>query len=397
MVERDEHGQAIIQKREKYIYVSSEQENWIEEVMNEKKIILSQRFINIYNVTNFFSGTLQNLNGIDYLVMVLKAFKGSSKDNEILSMLSLLLQKETCKIIIVDQGVKKGNVLISDIIKLGIYNCITPSDDNLAKSLLKKSITGGMTYYDTMAFRVEEATININQNTKVIKNNFIKVKTNILVGIASSEKHLGATTIAINLVNWLNQIPNTTACYIENNNHNSIRSLENFKESAITPEDGKITLNRINYYKKPTSEILARIQATQYDFYIYDYGNFNEMSEVEKNSFVKSDLKILVSGSKAWETDNLINALMVLNQDVNTFILINFTELEERQNFKDSIGEEWSNKTYFIDNTPNPFKMNNNINIFEKLFTPYLQNTEIKEKRKKFKFSLFKRKKGDKR
>ena len=61
------------------------------------------------------------------------------------------------------------------------------------------------------------------------------------------------------------------------------------------------------------------------------------MTEIEKNSFVKSDLKILVSGSKSWETDNLINALMVLNQDVNTFLLINFTELEERQNFKESI------------------------------------------------------------
>ena len=133
----------------------------------------------------------------------------------------------------------------------------------------------------------------------------------------------------------------------------------------------------------------------QYDFYIYDYGNFNEMSDEDKNSFVKSDLKFLISGSKAWETDNLINALMVLNQDVNTFLLINFTELEERQKFKESIGEEWSNKTFFIDNTPNPFKLNSNTNIFEKLFTPYLQNTELKEKKKKFKFNLF-GKKGDK-
>ena len=55
MIERDEHGQAIVEKREKYIYVSSEQEDWIEEVMNEKKIILTERFINNYNVTNFFS------------------------------------------------------------------------------------------------------------------------------------------------------------------------------------------------------------------------------------------------------------------------------------------------------------------------------------------------------
>lgn len=395
MIERDEHGQAIIEKREKYIYVSSEQEDWLEEVMNEKKIILTERFINNYNVTNFFSGTLQNLNGTDFFIIVLKAFKGSSKDEEILSMIKLLLQKETCKIIVVDQGVKKGNILISNIIKLGIYDCITPQDDNLAKSLLKKAVTGGMSYSDTMAFRVDEATININKNTKVVKNNFIKVKTNISIGIASSEKHLGATTVAINLVNWLNQIPNTTACYIENNNHNSIISLENYKEATIDKEEGKITLNKINYYQKPNSEILARIQATQYDFYVYDYGNFNEMENADKNSFVKSDLKFLISGSKAWETDNLINALMVLNQDVNTFLLINFTELEERQNFKDSIGEEWSNKTYFIDNTPNPFKLNSNTNIFEKLFTPYLQNTEIKEKKKKFKFNLF-RKKGDK-
>lgn len=393
MIERDEHGQAIIKKREKYIYVSSEQEDWLEEVMNEKKVILTERFINIYNITNFFSNTLQNLN-VNYLVIVLKAFKGSSKDEEILSMIKLLLQKETCKIIIIDQGVKKGNVLISDIIKLGIYDCITPLDDNLAKSLLKKAITSGMSYSDTMAFRVDEATININKNTKVVKNNFVKVKSNATIGIASSERHLGATTIAINLVNWLNQIPNTTACYVENNNHNSIKSLDNYKESTIDKEEGKITLNNINYYQKPNSETLARIQAMQYDFYIYDYGNFNEMSEQEKNSFVKSDLKFLISGSKAWETDNLINALLVLNQDVNTFLLINFTELEERRNFKESIGEEWSNKTYFIDNTPNPFKINNNTNIYEKLFTPYLQNTEITEKKKKFKFNIF-GKKGD--
>lgn len=391
----DENGQLIIEKKEKYIYVSSEQEDWIEEIMLEKKILLTNRFINNYNITNFFSGVLQNLSGVDYLVLVLKAFKGSSKDDEILSMLSLLLQKETCELIIVDKGVKKGNILISDIIKLGIYNCITAGDEDLAKSQFKKAVTGGMRFSDTMAFRVDENALNINKNTKVVKNNFIRTKTNIVVGVASSERHLGATTLAINLVNWLNQIPNTTACYIENNNHNSIESLKDLKEAGVNLDEGKITLNRINYFEKPTSEILARIQATAYDFYVYDFGNFNEMNEEDKNSFIKSDLKLLVSGSKLWETNNLVNALLVLNEDINTYLLINFTELEERQNFKDSVGEDWKNKTYFLDNTSNPFKINDNRHIFEVILKPYLVNTELEEKKKKFNIkNIFK--KGEK-
>lgn len=88
----------------KYVYVSTKVQVDIENIMKEEKIVQTVRFINNYDVNNFFRTEIKNLNGITYLILDLTSFKGS-KDNDIIMAIKLIRQKYDCRIIILAQRI----------------------------------------------------------------------------------------------------------------------------------------------------------------------------------------------------------------------------------------------------------------------------------------------------
>ena len=130
------------------------------------------------------------------------------------------------RIIIIAEGYKEGNVLLGRIFNLGIYNIVTARNDVMFADEIEKVFSSeGMTFGNAMKYKINDNMLVINKTTKVVKENIKRAKQTITVGIAGTEKHIGATTVAINIVKYLSELTNVTACYIENNNHNSIYSL----------------------------------------------------------------------------------------------------------------------------------------------------------------------------
>jgi len=174
----------------KYIYVSTKVQVDIENIMNENNIHQTIRFINNYDINNFFRNEIKNLNGITYLILDLASFTGS-KDNDIIMTIKLIRQKYNCRIIILAQGYKQGDFILGKIFNLGIYNIITASDDIQFIEQFKKTITDeGMTFGNSIKYQIDENNINIGSNKTVVKENYIKVKQLVTIGIASTEKHL---------------------------------------------------------------------------------------------------------------------------------------------------------------------------------------------------------------
>ena len=71
--------------------------------------------------------------------------------------------------------------------------------------------------------------------------------------IHSTERHLGATTQAINITKYLSELLNIKVCYIENNNHNSIIEIYNTankEDAAYYEEAGKIEYEGIEMFMK---------------------------------------------------------------------------------------------------------------------------------------------------
>jgi len=375
----------------KYIYVSPNIRADLEDIMSEKKIYQAIRFINTYNIEIFLRTELKNLKGIDYLILDLAAFN-TSKDNEIIDCLKLIRQKYDLRIIIIAEGYKQGDFILGKIFNLGIYNIITTNNDYYFAEELKKTLTAeGMTFGNAMKYQVEDLSLNIGSNKTIVKENYIKVKQTVTIGIASAERHQGATTLALNLAKYINSFENISACYIENNNHNSIKTIERMPEAISFTDRKMIRYKDLDCYLKP--ENIAEIQKYEYSFYIYDFGAFNEMSDEMRNNFISRDLKIIVSGSRVWEEDNLVDCIYSLGQDKQSYLFINFIPNEEKEKYKKAIGNGWEQKLNFSELILDPFEIKNK-NIYEKILHPYMLNQNIKEEKKKISFSFWKRKRG---
>lgn len=371
-------------KFKKYIYISTEVKPVIEGYCEKNNIILVTRFINEYNFDKFMQTELRNLNSLDYLIVDLKAIEHLTDDDEIIAKITLIRKLYKLRVIIIAEGYKHGNVLLGKIFNLGIYNIITATDDVGFKEELEKVLSDeGMSFGNSIKYKLDNNLIAVNQTTKVIKENFIKVKQTVNIGVVGTERHIGATTLAINLTKYLSELTNIRACYIENNNHQSVVRMAESSEAIRYEDMKKISFKGIELFSKP--ENMSDILSNDYNFYIYDYGALNEMTEEERNSFITRDLKIIVSGNKLWEIQNLIDAFKIVGKDINTYLVFNFAKESEKENFRLSLGEYWKDRMTFSEYITDPFEAKNKF-FFENILKPYLINTDITEKKKGFNF-----------
>lgn len=367
-----------------YIYISKKVQPEIEEYCMNNNITLVTRFINEYNLEKFMQTELRNLNNVDYLIIDLKAIEHLTSDDEIISKITLIRKMYNLRIIIVAEGYKYGNILLGKIFNLGIYNIITAVDNTKYVEELSKCLSEeGMSFGNSIKYKVDNQIIAINQNTKLVKENYIRIKQTVNIGIVGTERHIGATTVAINLSKYLSELTNIRACYIENNTHSSIINLIENKEAIYVENSNKITFKGVDMFFKPKN--MSDILSNNYNFYIYDYGALNEMNEEEKMNFLTRDLKIIVTGNKAWEIPNLINCFQLIGEDINTYLVFNFAKHSEKENFRNSLGDYWKERATFSEYITDPFEVGNRY-FFETILRPYLINTDVTEKKKKFSF-----------
>jgi len=382
-----------IKKYQKYIYISNKINPFIEDICSENEISLLTRYINEYNLELFLQSELKNLNNIEFLIIDYNAIKNNTKENDIVTALSRIRRMYDIRIIFIMEGAIKGNILLGRLFNLGIYNIISATNDILFKEELRKTLTEkGMSFANAVKYQLDKNIFAINNNTNVIKETFVKVKQVVTVGICSTERHLGATTQAINITKYLSELLNIKVCYIENNNHNSIIEIYNTankEDAAYYEEAGKIEYEGIEMFMKSN---IGEIMNNNYDFYIFDFGSMDEMNDSDINNFLTKDIKFIVSGTKAWKLRYLLEALEKKGKDKRINFIFNFTEKEKRNFFRDNMGE-YKENTFFSDYIENPFIVGNRI-YWEKIFKPFILNSNLEEVSKKNKWLEKFKKKG---
>ena len=68
----------------KYVYISDKIQSKIEEIAKTNKIALTNRYINQYNFEKMLQTELRNINGIDFLIIDLKAIVDSTSEEQII-------------------------------------------------------------------------------------------------------------------------------------------------------------------------------------------------------------------------------------------------------------------------------------------------------------------------
>ena len=208
------------------------------------------------------------------------------------------------------------------------------------------------------------------------------------IGIAGAIPRMGTTTQAIQFVKYL-MFSGHKACYIEMNSHGWVEALvEAYADVSVDREMGRVTYQNVDLFYRP--EKLPDVLKLDYDFYVYDYGVYNDQ-DFNKISFLEKDLQIFVVGTKPGEflrTYHLIES----NFYRNVVYIFNFVrdDAEEHEDIYDLMQEK-RDMTYFAADCRDPF-LYTNAEIYSQILPvePDSQSQEPKHKRHK---SFWRRKK----
>lgn len=369
------------------IYITSHSNEFLFKDTEEQMNLNIMKITGETNLLDFIKKDFRNLNACEHLIIDLKAIENKTTIQEISSAISCFRQMYgNTRITIVAIGYKHGNTILGILFGKGIYNIISAPNSNLQKLEIEKCFSDeGMLYRDSSKFEIQELPLLVASNEKVIVKKENRKQT-ITVGIVGTENHIGTTTQALLITKYLSELADTSACYIETKNTSGIKSINNYyQETTYDEKIHRIIYDGIEIY---TSEgNTAEIIGFGYDFLIYDMGNFQTFDEKDKESFIQKDIKIIVAGNKAWETQNLKKVKDELSKNDLTFIF-NFTPEDEKNIIKDMF-KKISEKIFFSDYTPYPFQVKNKT-IYENIFKDFISLTEIEDNSRKSNFKLSK-------
>ncbi len=381
----------VKKKIKKLIYVGKSRNDMLETIVAEQNIVIITRLLNEYNITDIFREDLRAINNIDYLVLDLSAFVNSSTNEEILKNLDKLRGNFDFKIIIIASGFRRGNELLAQCFYMGIYNLVTAQSDIQMYDQLKICLSNkGMSYAQASQYRLDMLPQK-SSSKSVIKTEFKKVKQDVTVGVLGITRHIGTTTWAINLLQFFNEIPNVKACLIETNKHNDISDLSELTEVNKMgiehfPLAGEIRINGMEMFYDLSK--IGDITAQKYNFYVYDFGETAELTDMELASFLNKDIKFIVLGTCPWEykyISNTFEKLRISKEQDRLYFIYNFVKKEEQKEIRSQMGKF---NVYFNEYQPDPFQLKSK-EYLEEILRRYLSNSYFEEEsKKKNKFNL---------
>lgn len=172
------------------------------------------------------------------------------------------------------------------------------------------------------------------------------------IAVIGAMRRIGTTTVALQLVKYLNDQEEHAAAYLQYNNSDFITDLKEICCADVDPaKPDKITFANTDIFSDPRK--VSGIISSGYQYIVYDYGDIKSISQ---SSAFEKDIIILVGGAEPDEIRAMTAAMEVFNQK-NVFYFFNFTPFSDREELLDMM-EGYRNKTFFLDYIPDKFCYN---------------------------------------
>lgn len=172
------------------------------------------------------------------------------------------------------------------------------------------------------------------------------------IAVIGAMRRIGTTTVALQLVKYLNDQEEHAAAYLQYNNSDFITDLKEICCADVDPaKPDKITFANTDIFSDPRK--VNGIISSGYQYIVYDYGDIKSISQ---SSAFEKDIIIIVGGAEPDEIRSMTAAMEVFNQK-NVFYFFNFTPLSDREELLDMM-EGYRNKTFFLDYIPDKFCYN---------------------------------------
>lgn len=172
------------------------------------------------------------------------------------------------------------------------------------------------------------------------------------IAVIGAMRRIGTTTVALQLVKYLNDQEEHAAAYLQYNNSDFITDLKEICCADVDPaKPDKITFANTDIFSDPRK--VNGIISSGYQYIVYDYGDIKSISQ---SSAFEKDIIIIVGGAEPDEIRAMTAAMEVFNQK-NVFYFFNFTPLSDREELLDMM-EGYRNKSFFLDYIPDKFCYN---------------------------------------
>ena len=262
----------------------------------------------------------QRLLGVETLILDISAL--ADTDEEILEGLDALkIGNYDMQIIILAANRYAGDALLTKCFQMGIYDLIVSDDFLEISQELKECIRVGKKYGDALQFR------DLRPENVIVKEEIKQTVNKVVIGMAGSNSRIGVTHHAIILANHLRKKGYMVAL-VEEHPSDAFGQLREFYSEKLF-DDEYYTMGGVDYY--PYSED---------DLFLFN----------------KSDVRVVISGSKPWELEGIQTVFDLAAEDVlkTYYFYFNFTAAE----FEDALKEGMGNleKVYFLRYTENPVK-----------------------------------------
>lgn len=369
------------------IYYITKQEHLelVQEVCAVKDLAIDCE-INIDDIQCFVNQELKKLRHVKHFIIDVSVLKNSETD--IMSAIISMKMMTQAQISIVALGYSLTHNLIQELIKCGIYNIVTSNDKHNAQQEVEKCLSdSGISKTDLIPenqnpFMSDSLSSTIKTekplDTKIppIKDENINlspkplstskkslIKDSVTIGVCGTQHHIGTTHHAIALTASLINL-GYKACYLEANVHGDIQRLvEVYDDDESIDDDGALTWGGVQMYSNYYFNDVTKLD---YQFYVYDYG---VCSEVSSQEYLTKDIKVLVTGSKAWEYQLYLDIVNHISKAKNLHTIMNFAPIIDQDQLAYKGMEQ---TTYFPQYAPCPFEDRNNDNIYIKIIESFL-------------------------
>ncbi len=378
-------------------YITIPQHLTLVKELCEAKKMNFEYVTNIKDIRLFVKTEIKKLEHMKYFVIDLDCLDNSNK--EIYDSICGMRYMTTAKIIVVALGQSRTDDLIKALIDSNACSVVLSKDMELAKKEIEAHISDNSTEkppeitYKTPVFAEKP----VNPISPPIKPRTVESikreipaasKSMVTIGVCGIESHVGTTHHALAITAYLTK-QHKKACYLESNIHGDIQKMLDIYQgsSSTLREDGSIDWNGVTlYHNYSFLDVLER----GYQFYVYDYGACHDITSQE---FIANDIKILVSGAKAWEFYNYNKVINSLGVVPDLYTIMNFS-IPKQQSML--FIDEYKEQTYYAEYAPSIFDDDINYSIYENILSRYMErgaekaHTNLLKMKKRF-FGGFKR------
>lgn len=319
--------------------------------------------------------------------------------------------KEGAQIIIIAPNYEPGNQILAELVRMGIYDFVTPKGESLDDITILPYILGAInkpaTYgkaarWDTALSSAEvilnKKSSDTPEKEKVVERVIEKVteqetiiRTEILgtivIAVGSTDNNIGCTHTALSISYFLSRHVNNYNIALIEMNSSDLNTLNKNCSQALNSDS--FTLNTIDIYGDKTS-LIDLLSFNKYNYIVIDLGRLKTDNTNCENyqEMLRANLPVIVSGSKPWQLDNLLNTLVKEDQSENTEtrnwrILFNLTDQKTFNYLK----EELKYEIFLSQYTPELFgNYEDNDKVLTELLQPVLPKMDkiIKNKPKLF-------------